>query len=149
MVARQDGRAGAYASLYLGNGREIDHWRAVTFQNSWGNFGGAYHNGSYKKENGIVYLRGLLSGGTTGGAVMFTLPAGYRSAGDQIFVGSANLATTGGASAGTSHTHPHLSYGGQRVTIRGNGDVENVNPVSGSLTNNYQSISGIFFHAEA
>lgn len=138
------------ASLYLGVGRELDHWRALSpyYQNGWGAFGGAYNSPSFKKEQGITYLRGMFAGGTAS-AVMANIPAGYRPGADNIFVGSANLSTTGGASAGTSHTHPHLSYGGQRITIRGGGDIEHVNPVSGSLTNNYQSISGIFFHAEA
>lgn len=52
-------------------------WNNMTFQNSWGNRGG-FTSGQYtKSSDGMVTLRGLISGGSAG-TVITTLPAGYR-----------------------------------------------------------------------
>lgn len=49
-------------------------WITVSaFSNSWGH---GSVDVAYRKLNGVVYLRGVISGGSSGAA--FTLPAGYR-----------------------------------------------------------------------
>jgi hypothetical protein len=57
----------------------------ASFVNGWSWYSGAtygsneYNFAAYRKRDGIVYLRGLVGGGTaTSGTIMFTLPAGYR-----------------------------------------------------------------------
>lgn len=55
-------------------------WTAVTYANSWVDFGTPYiAAGYYKDALGFVHLRGLSKDGTPG-ATMFTLPTGYRPA---------------------------------------------------------------------
>lgn len=55
----------------------------VTFQNSWADYDDTHPGneygpvGYYKDAMGVVYLRGLIFGGTAS-QVAFTLPAGYR-----------------------------------------------------------------------
>jgi len=56
---------------------DVVPWNAVTFQNSWVNFGSGYQDAQYRKVGDIVYIRGWVKGGAAGVA-MFTLPAGYR-----------------------------------------------------------------------
>lgn len=57
-------------------------WTPFTYQNGWTNYGGGWETGAYRRANGIVYLRGLLLGGTyTVGTVLFQLPPGFRLAG--------------------------------------------------------------------
>lgn len=52
-------------------------WTAVTFQNSWMDYGAGYQTVQYRKVGDIVYLRGLMRNGTLA-AVAFTLPVGFR-----------------------------------------------------------------------
>lgn len=53
-------------------------WVAVSFSNSWVDFGGAYETAAYMKDKlGFVHLKGVIKTGTIGTAC-FTLPAGYR-----------------------------------------------------------------------
>jgi hypothetical protein len=55
-------------------------WTGVTFQNSYANVGAPFANAGYAKDaHGFIHLRGVVAGGTPG-AVIFTLPAGYRPA---------------------------------------------------------------------
>lgn len=67
-------------------------WTAPTLLNSWVNFGGAFANAGYRKDaNGFVHLRGLIkSGTTTGGTVLFNLPAGYRPSAGVVFPVASN-----------------------------------------------------------
>lgn len=52
-------------------------WIAVSFTNSWTNYGTGYELARYRKIGDNVQLQGLITGGTIGlGA--FTLPVGYR-----------------------------------------------------------------------
>ena len=72
--------------LTLGNPRTLGDsvWTAPTFVNSWVNFGGVWNNAGYKKDQrGWVNLRGLIKSGSA--ATMFTLPSGYRPAGQMQF----------------------------------------------------------------
>lgn len=52
-------------------------WTAVTFQNSWVNFGSGYQAMEYRKVGDMVQLRGLIKSGTVS-TDMFTLPTGFR-----------------------------------------------------------------------
>jgi hypothetical protein len=58
-------------------------WIAVSggvgLQNSWVNHGTTYDDAAYMKDAlGFVVIRGLVKDGSAPGAVIFTLPAGYR-----------------------------------------------------------------------
>lgn len=52
-------------------------WTAVTFQNGWINYGGAYQTAQYRKVGDEVQVRGTIKSGTQM-TVAFTLPAGFR-----------------------------------------------------------------------
>lgn len=53
-------------------------WTAVTFQNSWANYGGGYYDVAYMQDgDGMVHFRGLAASGTMGAAI-FTLPSALR-----------------------------------------------------------------------
>lgn len=122
-------------------------WQAPTLTNSWVNFGSGYATAAYRKINGMVQLRGLVTDGTTA-ASMFTLPAGFRPAAQLICVGTASKAfqTSGGASAGTAHTHnaDHDEIG-VRIDVNTDGTVV---PVS-DAGSTWISLSSINFIAEA
>ncbi len=55
-------------------------WQNITLQNGWSNYGGGYATAQYYKDKeGVIHVKGLITGGTTAqGTVVFTLPAGYR-----------------------------------------------------------------------
>ncbi|EQC50352.1 hypothetical protein M899_2545 [Bacteriovorax sp. BSW11_IV] len=58
----------------------LESWQSPTFQNSWTNYNNGYSPaGYYKDNNGIVHLRGLITGGTFV-TCAFTLPTGYTPA---------------------------------------------------------------------
>jgi hypothetical protein len=64
----------------------------AVFQNSWTKYGGGYEDPCYWKDAAsCVHLQGLLAGGTIGAAA-FTLPPGYRPAGQLIFDVQSNSA---------------------------------------------------------
>lgn len=118
--------------------QEADFFRAiidqqafigVTFNTGWQNyttgFGGAWANVEYMKDSqGFVHLHGLCYRATGVNTVMFTLPAGYRPAGQQIFPVDSNSA-----------------HG--RVDVKTNGDVE----LAAGAAGNWVSLSGITFKA--
>lgn len=52
-------------------------WTAPTLLNSWANYGGGYQTPEYRKIGDIVYLRGIIGGGTLSSQA-FTLPTGHR-----------------------------------------------------------------------
>tara|TARA_B100001564_G_C20470527_1_gene592415 strand:- start:46 stop:861 length:816 start_codon:yes stop_codon:yes gene_type:complete len=62
-------------------------WIAPTFGTNWGNYGGTYNTaGYYRDGDGIVHLRGLVTGGSYGSTgTIFTLPAGFRPGGRHLF----------------------------------------------------------------
>lgn len=93
------------------------------FQNSWTNYGGSYAWAAFWKDPlGRVYLEGLIAGGLVNNTV-FTLPSGYRPAG-QIPFGVENTGVHG------------------RVDVNANGTVV---VVGGS--NAYVSLNNISFRA--
>jgi hypothetical protein len=52
-------------------------WIDVVFQNGWSNFDA--RTVQYRRRNGEVWMRGIAKNGTVGGgAIAFTLPAGFR-----------------------------------------------------------------------
>lgn len=65
-------------------------WIAPTLLNSWVNYGisSVLQVAGYMKDSmGFVHLRGAIKNGTTtAGTTLFTLPAGYRPLGPEIFV---------------------------------------------------------------
>ena len=65
-------------SEWRGNNPNSD-WTPLTLQNNWVNYGGSEPIAEIKLQNGIVYTRGLISGGTTtSSTVLFTFPEGMR-----------------------------------------------------------------------
>jgi hypothetical protein len=52
-------------------------WTAVTFQNSWVDFGATYQSVEYRKVNDLVEVRGFMKSGTLA-VTAFTLPVGFR-----------------------------------------------------------------------
>jgi len=55
-------------------------WSNASLRNGWGNFGSGYQRARYKRTlDGTVFIEGLIRGGAIApGAVLFTLPPGYR-----------------------------------------------------------------------
>jgi hypothetical protein len=88
-------RNGDNGDVKWGDGRTQDYWRTVTYTNSWVSYGSPYIGAQYKKENGIVRLRGLVTDGTfstTSTGNIFTLPAGFRPGGQNIVTTMSNQA---------------------------------------------------------
>lgn len=103
-------------------------WISPALSNSWVAYGSPYAGISYRVENGIVYLRGMMKLGTTGTTV-FTLPPGYRPSGtDAIYEVPSNNATA-------------------RVDILTTGVLQVFGYASGG-SNAYVSLSGISFPAD-
>lgn len=101
-------------------------WVAASFQNGWGNLGGAYQTVAYRKVGGVVYLRGLAAGGTTtDGTSVFTLPTGFRPSATEAF-------PIANAASPTNDT---------RIEITAAGAVT----VYGPVNNSYVGLSGINF----
>lgn len=102
-------------------------WKDVTFENGFRNYGGVYHKCQYAKDIfGNVYLIGLAANSANNATErpIFTLPEGYRPAGNVIF------AAPNGGTVG-------------RVDVLPNGSVQlssAYNPSSG-----FVSLSGIVF----
>lgn len=54
-------------------------WITPTLLNGWIPFGGSYRGPAYRRLGGVVYIKGLIKGGTAApGTVIFTLPSGFR-----------------------------------------------------------------------
>jgi hypothetical protein len=62
-------------------------WTAVSFENSFSNFGSGWQGAEYMKDSfGVVHLRGLVKRASAAlNTSMFTLPSGYRPAATQMF----------------------------------------------------------------
>jgi hypothetical protein len=121
-------------------------WTAVTYQNSWVDYGGGYIGAQYRRVKDEVQLRGLVKSGTTPNAI-FTLPAGLWPPYTMILNVMSSLhssVTTGAASAGTAHTHAITAIDevATRLTISAaNGTVA---PTSAG-TNAWMSLDGVRF----
>ena len=100
-----------------------EDWKAVGFQNGWRNYGASYNTGAFHKtKHGIVRLRGLVKSGN--GNAIFTLPAGYRPDGRNLFLDC---------------TNPN---GAGRIDVLPDGRVLPVRVHSG-----WASLDGLFFRA--
>lgn len=65
-------------------------WTAPTFTNSWSNYNATHAQAGFTKTpDGVVILRGLVKGGTSG---IFTLPPGYRPDVSRLFAVASNAA---------------------------------------------------------
>lgn len=65
--------------VVMGKARSASDWAALPLSNSWVAYGGGFGTPLYKKENGIVYVKGLVkSGTTTVNTTIGTLPEGHR-----------------------------------------------------------------------
>ncbi|MDO3678694.1 hypothetical protein [Paenibacillus ehimensis] len=103
-------------------------WISPTLVNGWLEYADGYDTVRYIKDGfGVVHLKGLLKNGTLG-AVIFTLPPGYRPKATKIFMTISD--TNGSALIG-------------RVDITANGDVRHTLGGAG-----YFSLEGITFLAE-
>ncbi|WP_016587178.1 hypothetical protein, partial [Yersinia pestis] len=97
-------------------------WIPLTLQNGWLPLQG-YHNAIYRKINGVVYMEGVITGGThADGTVIAILPDGYRPALDQVSVQPISGSTLGGI---TAQSRIALwTDGALRIYgITGNGDI--------------------------
>src|SRR5690606_25689018 len=111
-----------------------EDWQVPELKNGWVNFGLSYNNVAFFKDScGIVHLRGLIKDGalssTAGNKPVFTLPAGYWPAAQELHAA---------CNAGASTTNPRMA----RVDILPDGKVF---VVGGS--NDWLSLDGISFRA--
>lgn len=70
-----------------GDGTHIssEDWIAVSFENSWVNYGGGYAAAEYYKDyDGVVHLKGMIKNGTRN-VTAFTLPTDYRPVDRRLF----------------------------------------------------------------
>ena len=80
LIAKQSSQDLRIANLERNGSLASSAWVAVTsFTNSWTATTPVF----YRKLNGVVYIRGTVTGGSTGAA--FTLPAGFRPVADSPF----------------------------------------------------------------
>lgn len=101
---------------------------APAFANGFVNYGPPYATAAYRKDSsGFVHIKGLVKTGAAG-AVMFTLPVGYRPAATQIF------AVPDGAGVNT--------FG--RIDIANDGTVK----TGGGSPTGFGSLGGITFYGE-
>lgn len=139
----------AAGTEYRISGNEVvdSGWIAATLAGTWTNFGSGWHTAAYRKIDGVVYLRGLVTGGT---GTILTLPAGYRPAATLMFpvVVQTWTATTELTSGGvTAHTHTMTRNNvGSRSDVTAAGAVS-VGTVPGFA--GYASLNNIVFPAEA
>jgi hypothetical protein len=123
-----------------GNARRSgEAWTAVTFTNSWADYGSTYAPAAYRKDaQGYVHLRGLIKSGTLGSAA-FTLPAGFRPGYTNIYMGRGNVVSA------ASYTASDLDKNNGRVDINTGGSVI---PHASLCNNGYVSLENITFLAE-
>lgn len=68
-------------------------WIAPTLSSPWGNYGTTWETAGYRRKNGVVYLRGLLtpSSAPGGGANIWTLPVGFRPGSDSHIIAATGV----------------------------------------------------------
>lgn len=82
--AADDTSAAPTYDMTLGDGGELqpaiagEDWLGMNFGSGWGNYGGTYVEGEYKKFGDLVFLRGLVARTSGVGTVIANLPVGYR-----------------------------------------------------------------------
>ena len=85
-----DGSSAMTGDLDLGgnsivNGTTATAWTAVTYANSWVDYGGGYQTVQYRLNGDNVEIRGSMKDGSNV-ANCFTLPSGFRSPANSIFM---------------------------------------------------------------
>ena len=90
-------------------------YTAVTYLNSWVDYGAGWLGVAYMKDNdGLVTLRGMCKSGTAANAPIFTLPTGFRPSGALYFpaISSAGTAKVVVTTAGSvyAETGGHTTY---------------------------------------
>lgn len=72
-------------------------WTALPYSTGWGDRGGGWQPGEYRKVGDIVHLRGTVTKATApaAGDVIATLPAGFRPTGDLAFLFNTETTTLG------------------------------------------------------
>lgn len=101
-------------------------WVAPTLLNGWANFGAGYAPAGYRKIGSVIYLRGLVSGGTaTDGTSIFVIGAGFRTP----FILAFPI------------TNPNSPTSDTRIEINSSGAVV----VFGGVSNSYLSLDGITY----
>lgn len=66
-------------------------WATLPLASGWSVAGGVGAVAEYKKVGNIVYLRGMITGMSTAGTAMFTLPAGFRPSTDVTYSGAGTV----------------------------------------------------------
>lgn len=85
------------------------NWLPLTLQNGWQNFGGNYAPARCWKDSwGVVRIEGVIKNGTAG-AIVATLPAGYRPEFQQAFATAPNDNVAGRFLISTSGAITHLN----------------------------------------
>lgn len=151
---------------------EIGAGGAPAFGAGWSNYGGGYAVAAFRKSGNQVFVRGLVAGGATGSTI-FVFPAGYRPLATTMLdviaaavpvsttTGGASttdaaVGNTGGASAGTAHTHGLGNHVHGLTAATGAGNLPNIAtrvdistggtlqaPAAGTMT--YVWLDGSFF----
>ncbi|MFQ4136449.1 hypothetical protein PGN35_009020 [Nodosilinea sp. PGN35] len=114
------------AKLHVAGGGTVleqESWQTPTLQNGWVRYDNTFNPPGYFKDSvGIVHLRGLVRSGTIG-AVIFTLPSGYRPQFQELFSASTSPnsyarvdVTAAGAVVATTGNNGWLSLDG--ITFR-------------------------------
>lgn len=108
-------------------------WTALTLQNSWVNFGGAYAPAAYRLDGDWVRLRGVIARAAAVAypTVVGTLPVGMRPAQEEVFLCSSG--STGFNPV--AFTRVHITTAGAVTLVDGN--------TTNSATNT--SLSGVGF----
>jgi len=92
---------------------EKSTWNSISLQNGWSNYGGSEPIASYVVRNGVVYVRGLITGGsTTLNSLIGSIPSEYRPS-------SRHIVST--LSSGDNGYEP------SRFFIETNGDIKYMN----------------------
>ena len=68
-------------------------WTAVTFLNSWVNYGAPQQIAQYRKKGDLVQVRGQIKGGASGTRA-FTLPVGFRPPANQSYAAAGYTGAT-------------------------------------------------------
>jgi hypothetical protein len=87
-------------------------WKGVSLAAGWANYGAEYDGAAYRKEDGRVHLRGLVTrtdGLPPARSPIGTLPAGYRPAKRMIF----------GSNGGAQVTRVDVAPSGQIIWVSG------------------------------
>jgi hypothetical protein len=127
------------AAYVWGDGKETDTWRNVTMTSPWVIYNASYQP-SYRKENGIVYMRGLLKSASAPAAPSdaASIPAGYRPG--QIWTFASKAA---GANGNTINVSTTIA---SRINVYPDGTIEIYdNPVNAA---SFVSLFGITYPAE-